>query len=77
MKINRPENDYIHRNVMELLVADEIDRQIEILEKGEQIEQTTRLDDIRKIKSALEREVQSLRETVQAKTEGKNRAIAL
>ncbi len=28
MKINRPENDYIHRNVMELLVADEIDRQI-------------------------------------------------
>ena len=28
MKINRPENDYIHRNVMELLVSDEIDRQI-------------------------------------------------
>ncbi|MEM7759256.1 MAG: late competence development ComFB family protein [Cyanobacteria bacterium P01_A01_bin.40] len=28
MKINRPENDYINRNVMEVLVADEIDRQI-------------------------------------------------
>ena len=28
MKINRLENDYIHRNVMELLVSDEIDRQI-------------------------------------------------
>lgn len=28
MKTNRPENDYINRNVMEVLVADEIDRQI-------------------------------------------------
>ncbi|MEM7590858.1 MAG: late competence development ComFB family protein [Cyanobacteria bacterium P01_A01_bin.83] len=28
MKSNRPENDYINRNVMEVLVADEIDRQI-------------------------------------------------
>ncbi len=28
MKTNRPENDYINRNVMEVLVADEIERQI-------------------------------------------------
>lgn len=28
MKINQPENDYINRNVMELLVAEEIERQI-------------------------------------------------
>jgi hypothetical protein len=28
MKINRPDNDYINRNVMELLVAEEIERQI-------------------------------------------------
>ncbi|MEM8719824.1 MAG: late competence development ComFB family protein [Cyanobacteria bacterium P01_G01_bin.39] len=28
MKSNRPENDYINRNVMEVLVADEIERQI-------------------------------------------------
>ncbi|MGF1587881.1 MAG: late competence development ComFB family protein [Pleurocapsa sp.] len=28
MKNNRPENDYINRNVMEILVADEIDRQM-------------------------------------------------
>ncbi|MEL6438629.1 MAG: late competence development ComFB family protein [Cyanobacteria bacterium J06621_8] len=28
MKVNRPENDYINRNVMEVLVADEIERQI-------------------------------------------------
>lgn len=28
MKTNRPENDYIHRNVMEVLVAEEIERQI-------------------------------------------------
>ncbi|MGB5709696.1 MAG: late competence development ComFB family protein [Waterburya sp.] len=28
MKISRPENDYINRNVMELLVSDEINRQI-------------------------------------------------
>lgn len=28
MKINRPENDYINRNVMEVLVTDEINRQI-------------------------------------------------
>ncbi|MBE9047910.1 late competence development ComFB family protein [Pleurocapsales cyanobacterium LEGE 10410] len=28
MKIDRPENDYINRNVMEVLVAEEIDRQI-------------------------------------------------
>ena len=28
MKINRPENDYINRNVMEVLVSEEIERQI-------------------------------------------------
>ena len=28
MKTNQPENDYIHRNVMEVLVAEEIDRQL-------------------------------------------------
>ena len=28
MKNNRPENDYINRNVMEILVSEEIDRQI-------------------------------------------------
>ena len=28
MKINRPDNEYINRNVMEVLVADEIERQI-------------------------------------------------
>ena len=28
MKNNRPENDYINRNVMEVLVSDEIDRQM-------------------------------------------------
>jgi diguanylate cyclase len=39
----------------------------QILQQGEKIEQITRLDDIRKIKSALEKEVESLRQTVQAK----------
>ncbi len=39
----------------------------QILQRGEKIEQITRLDDIRKIKSALEKEVESLRETVEAK----------
>ncbi|MDJ0988531.1 MAG: diguanylate cyclase [Desulfobacterales bacterium] len=39
----------------------------QILQQGETIEQITRLDDIRKIKSALEKEVESLRQTVQAK----------
>lgn len=68
------ERDRELRNIIDLLTRamasinsenDAYHRQI--LEKGEQIEQITRLDDIRKIKSALEREVQSLRETVQAK----------
>jgi diguanylate cyclase len=50
----------------------------EILQKGEKIEQITRLDDLRKIKSALEKEVESLRETVQAKqTEEKVRIESL
>jgi diguanylate cyclase len=52
MAATNSENDAYHR---------------EILQKGEKIEQITRLDDIRKIKSALEKEVESLRETVQAK----------
>ncbi|MGD8241454.1 MAG: diguanylate cyclase [Desulfobacterales bacterium] len=68
------ERDRELRNIIDLLTRamasinsenDAYHRQI--LEKGEQIEQITRLDDIRKIKSALEREVQSLRATVQAK----------
>ncbi len=48
----------------------------QILQKGEKIEQITRLDDIRKIKSALEREVESLRETVEAKQAGEKKRIA-
>ncbi|MDJ0667704.1 MAG: diguanylate cyclase [Desulfobacterales bacterium] len=68
------ERDRELRNIIDLLTRamasinsenDAYHRQI--LEKGEQIEQITRLDDIRKIKSALEREVQSLRSTVEAK----------
>ena len=68
------ERDRELRNIIDLLTRamasinsenDAYHRQI--LEKGEQIEEITRLDDIRKIKSALEREVQSLRATVQAK----------
>ena len=39
----------------------------QILQQGEKIEEITRLDDIRKIKSALAKEVESLRETVEAK----------
>ncbi len=50
----------------------------QILQKGEKIEQITRLDDIRKIKTALEKEVESLRETVQAKqTDEKTRIESL
>ena len=68
------ERDRELRNIIDLLTRamasinsenDAYHRQI--LAQGEQLEQITRLDDIRKIKSALEREVLSLRETVQAK----------
>ena len=46
-----------------------------ILEQGEKMEQITRLDDIRKIKSALEKEVQTLRETVRHKQDGEQTRI--
>ncbi len=68
------ERDRELRNIIDLLTRamasinsenDAYHRQI--LAQGEQLEQITRLDDIRKIKSALEREVLSLRKTVQAK----------
>lgn len=41
-----------------------------ILQQGEKMEQITRLDDIRKMKMALEKEVASLRETVRCKQAG-------
>jgi len=46
-----------------------------ILEQSEKMEQITRLDDIRKIKSALEKEVQTLRETVRHKQDGEQARI--
>lgn len=46
-----------------------------ILEQSEKMEQITRLDDIRKIKSALEKEVQTLRETVRHKQVGEQARI--
>ena len=62
------------RNIIDLLtramvsVDSENDRyHHRILEQGEKMEQLTRLDDIRKIKSALEKEVATLRETVRNK----------
>jgi diguanylate cyclase len=47
-----------------------------ILQQGEKMEQITRLDDIRKIKSALEKEIAALRETVRAKQAGEETRIA-
>ncbi len=48
----------------------------QLLQQGEKIEQITRLDDIRKIKSALEKEVESLRQTVQSKQADEQTRIA-
>ena len=47
-----------------------------ILQQGEKMEQITRLDDIRKIKSALEKEIAALRETVRSKQAGEETRIA-
>ena len=46
-----------------------------ILEQSEKMEEITRLDDIRKIKSALEKEVETLRETVHHKQAGEQQRI--
>jgi len=46
-----------------------------ILQQGEKMEQITRLDDIRKIKSALEKEVATLRDTVRSKQVGEQARI--
>jgi diguanylate cyclase len=46
-----------------------------ILRQGEKMEQITRLDDIRKIKSALEKEIASLRETVRSKQAGEEARV--
>ena len=68
------ERDHELRKIIDLLSRAMADLNSEndayhqqILQQGEKIEQITRLDDIRKIKSALEKEVESLRRTVQAK----------
>lgn len=54
------ENDAYHRKIME---------------QSEKMERITRLDDIRKIKSALEKEVETLRETVRNKQAGEQARI--
>lgn len=70
------------RNIIDLLTRAMVSVDVEndayhrkILEQGEKMEQITRLDDIRKIKSALEKEVQTLRETVRHKQEGEEARI--
>jgi len=70
------------RNIIDLLTRAMVSVDVEndayhqkILEQGEKMEQITRLDDIRKIKSALEKEVQTLRETVRHKQEGEQARI--
>jgi diguanylate cyclase len=54
------ENDAYHRKIMQ---------------QSEKMEKITRLDDIRKIKSALEKEVETLRETVRDKQAGEQARI--
>ena len=70
------------RNIIDLLTRAMVSVDVEndayhrkILEQGEKMEQITRLDDIRKIKSALEKEVQTLRETVRHKQHGEQARI--
>ncbi len=70
------------RNIIDLLTRAMVSVDVEndayhqkILEQGEKMEQITRLDDIRKIKSALEKEVQTLRETVRHKQDGEQARI--
>jgi diguanylate cyclase len=67
------------RNIIDLLTRAMVSGDTEndayhrkILEQSEKMEQITRLDDIRKIKFALEREVASLRETVRCKQTGED-----
>ena len=70
------------RNIIDLLTRAMVSVDVEndayhrkILEQGEKMEQITRLDDIRKIKAALEREVQTLRQTVRHKQDGEKARI--
>lgn len=70
------------RNIIDLLTRAMVSMDVEndayhqkILEQGEKMEQITRLDDIRKIKSALEKEVLTLRETVRQKQDGEQARI--
>ena len=70
------------RNIIDLLTRAMVSVDVEndayhqkILEQSEKMEQITRLDDIRKIKSALEREVESLRETVRHKQDDEQARI--
>lgn len=65
------------RNIIELLTRAMVSVNTEndayhrkILQQSEKMEQITRLDDIRKIKSALEKEIASLRQTVRSKQTG-------
>lgn len=65
------------RNIIDLLTRAMVSVNTEndayhrkILQQGEKMEQITRLDDIRKIKSALEKEIAALRETVASKQAG-------
>jgi diguanylate cyclase len=70
------------RNIIDLLTRAMVSVDVEndayhrkILQQSEKMEQITRLDDIRKIKSALEKEVESLRETVRSKQAGEQARI--
>lgn len=70
------------RNIIDLLTRAMVSVDTEnaayhrkILQQGEKIEQITRLDDIRKIKSALEKEVATLRDTVRSKQTGEQARI--
>ena len=47
-----------------------------ILQQGEKIDSISRLDDIRKIKSSLEKEVETLRQTVEAKQAEERQRLA-
>jgi diguanylate cyclase len=70
------------RNIIDLLTRAMVSVDVEndayhrkILEQSEKMEQITRLDDIRKIKSALEKEVETLRETVRHKQDDEKARI--
>ena len=70
------------RNIIDLLTRAMVSVDTEndayhrqILKQSEKMERITRLDDIRKIKSALEKEVETLRETVRSKQEDERERI--